>query len=125
MVEVPGLDLAKTGAAPITNIGTSLLPNAPIVLLDMNTGQRVPYWAELDTWNPDSATKALVIRPAQNFGEGHRIAVGLRNLKDAADHKLKAPRSFRLVRDHRHPSDPALAARKPDIDQVVNALKTT
>jgi hypothetical protein len=125
MVEIPGIDLAKTGAAPITNIGQSLLPNAPIVLLDMNTGQRVPYWAELDTWNPDPATKALVIRPAKNFGEGHRIAVGLRNLRDADGHKLKAPQSFGLVRDHKHPSDPALAARKPDIDQDVNALKTT
>ncbi len=123
IVPVPGIDLGKTGAAPITNIGQSLKANAPIVLLDMNTGQRVPYWAELDTWNPDPATKALVVRPARNFAEGHRIAVGLRNLKNAQGGPLTAPAAFVTVRDRKHPADPALAARKPDIDQVVGALK--
>jgi hypothetical protein len=123
IVQVPGIDLARTGVAPITNIGQSLQANAPVVLLDMNTGRRVPYWGELDTWNSDAATRALVIRPARNFLEGHRIAVGLRNLKDASGHRLPTPQSFRIVRDRKHPSDPALAARKPDIDQVVAALK--
>ncbi len=123
IVQVPGIDLVKTGAAPITNIGQSLQWNAPIVLLDMNTGRRVPYWAELDTWNPDPATKAVVIRPARNFIEGHRIAVGLRNLKNASGTQLPAPASFRIVRDTKRPADPALAARKADIDQVVGALK--
>ena len=61
---IPGLDLHATGAAPITDIARSLDANAPIVLLDTNTGERVPYWAELDTWDPNPATKALVIRPA-------------------------------------------------------------
>ena len=35
---IPGLDLHATGAAPITDIARSLDANAPIVLLDTNTG---------------------------------------------------------------------------------------
>src|SRR5213594_1403178 len=74
---------------PITDIGRSLVPDAPIVLLDTVTRQRVPYWAELDTWNPDAATKALVIRPARDFVEGHHYVVALRDLKDSTGHVLR------------------------------------
>ena len=38
IVRVPGIDLAQTGAAPITDIARSLDPDAPIVLLDTDTG---------------------------------------------------------------------------------------
>ncbi len=124
MVRVPGIDLAKTGAAPITDIARSLDADAPIVLLDTATGQRVPYWAELDTWNSDAATRALVIRPARDFVEGHRIVVGLRDLKNARGNKIKSPHGFRLLRGHRHIGDDALRARKPGIDRDIADLAT-
>src|SRR5256885_12285985 len=40
LAHVPGLDLVRTGAAPSTDIGRSLRPDAPIVLLDTRTGDR-------------------------------------------------------------------------------------
>ncbi len=46
---VPGLDLARSGAAPITDIGASLRPDQPIVLLDATTGERWPIFSELDS----------------------------------------------------------------------------
>ena len=69
------------GRSPTSRVRSP--PTLRLCLLDTNTGERVPYWAELDTWDPNPATKALVIRPARNFAEGHRIVVALRNLKDA------------------------------------------
>jgi hypothetical protein len=122
MVRVPNLDLARTGIAPITDIGRSLDPNAPVVLLDTNTGQRVPYWAEFDTWNPDATTRALVIRPARNYLEGHRIVVALRDLKNARGRVLRAPAGFERLRNHRHTADPLLRNRQADINQVLDDL---
>ncbi|MGI8754739.1 MAG: hypothetical protein ACR2MB_02550, partial [Acidimicrobiales bacterium] len=46
LVDLPGVDLGRSGAAPITDIGASLDSNAPIVLVDTSTGKRHPYWAE-------------------------------------------------------------------------------
>ncbi len=89
LAQAPHLDVKKSGIVDLTDIAGSLAPNAPIVLLDTTTGKRVPYWAELDTWNTDPNTRALVIRPAINFLEGHHIAVGLRNLKDADGNRLR------------------------------------
>lgn len=82
IVRVPGVDLARSGAAPITDIERSLAPDAPIVLIDTRTGERAPYFAELDARAPESR-RAILIRPARNLREGHRYLVLLRNLKRA------------------------------------------
>ncbi len=120
---IPGLDLHATGAAPITDIARSLDANAPFVLLDTNTGERVPYWAELDTWDPNPATKALVIRPARNFAEGHRIVVALRNLKDASGNVIPASPEFSVFRDHRPNMDATVFARRQSINRVFSDLE--
>ncbi|WP_228389879.1 hypothetical protein [Streptomyces smaragdinus] len=97
LAQVPGLDLARTGAAPLTDIGASLRRDAPIVVVDADTGERWPYWAETDANATDPARQALIIRPARNFLEGHRYVVALRNLKDAAGHPIPAGDAFRTV----------------------------
>lgn len=125
IVFVPGIDLAVTGAAPITDIARSLDRHAPIVLLDTVTHRRVPYWAEMDTWNGDPATQAVVIRPAADFTEGHRIVVALRDLKRSDGSTIPASAAFAALRDHLPINDPALRARRPAIDRVlVDAART-
>jgi hypothetical protein len=122
MVRAGGLDVAQSGIAPSSDIGASLDPEAPIVLLDAVTGERVPYWGELDTWNPNAATRALVVRPARNFREGHRILVALRNLKNAAGQTLPAPAGFAALRDDVPTANAALEARRPAIERVLDDL---
>ncbi|GAA3440589.1 hypothetical protein [Planomonospora venezuelensis] len=118
LAHLPGLDLAASGAAPVTDIGWSLRRDAPIVIVDTRTGERWPYWAELDANATDPARQALIIRPAKNFREGHRYAVALRHLKNAAGEELPPPGTFaRLLGDRLPPGDP-LAARR-------NALRRT
>src|SRR3712207_4723149 len=77
LTHVPGIDLARTGAAPQTDIARSLDADAPIVLVNTRTGARHPYWAELDS-NATGARQALIIRPARSFDESTRYVVGLR-----------------------------------------------
>ncbi|MET8912045.1 hypothetical protein [Micromonospora sp. NPDC004551] len=96
LVRVPGLDAAVTGIAPVTDIGRSLAPDAPIVLLNARTGQRTPYWAELDahaTGQPDR--QLLIIRPAVALSEGTRYVVGLRGMRDGTGATIPAPKAFR------------------------------
>jgi hypothetical protein len=123
MAFVPGVDLAASGAGRITDLGGSLAPDSPIVLLDTTTWERVPYWAELDTWNADPATRAVVIRPARNFGEGHRIVVALRNLKNSAGQTIPASPAFQVFRDHRPDMTPTVFARRQSIDRVFADLE--
>ena len=117
---VPGLDLhqtwgtadrASSGTAPntpgwfddrdqITDIELYRRADAPIVVLDADTGERHPFWSELDTH--DGATddrRALILRPAVSYREGHRYIVALRNLRDASGAVIPAGPAFAAYRD--------------------------
>jgi hypothetical protein len=48
VTHVPGLDLAVTGANNITDIEASLQADAPIFIIDAETGERHPIWIEID-----------------------------------------------------------------------------
>jgi hypothetical protein len=95
VTRVPGVDLAKTGAAPITDIGRSLRRDAPIVLLDTRTLHRHAYWAELDATTSDASRQALIVRPARNLREGVRYIVALRRMRDRSGRVIPAGPAFR------------------------------
>jgi hypothetical protein len=96
---VPGVDLTKTGVAPITDIGASLATDAPIVLLNTRTGARHPYFTELDA-NPTAGEQpVLITRPAVNFDEGTRYVVALRRMRDASGALIAPNPTFAARRD--------------------------
>jgi hypothetical protein len=83
LVHVPGLDPVASGIAPVTDIGRSLAPDSPILLINTRTGQRTPYWAELDAHATGPTDRQLlIIRPAVALSEATRYVVVLRNLRD-------------------------------------------
>ncbi len=120
---VEGLDLVKTGAVPITNIGAYTAKNAPIVVIDALTGERQMIWAELDS-NPDNEARTsglLMIHPARNLREGRRYIVALRNLKNSAGAAISAGAAFKSLRDGA-PSA-AVKARAGDYKSIFGSLK--
>ncbi|WP_406098026.1 hypothetical protein [Streptomyces sp. NBC_01013] len=123
IAQVPGLDLTSTGAAPLTDIGRSLDRDAPVVLLDTTTGQRWPYWAELDANATDPARRALLIHPARNFRDGHHYAVALRRLKDTAGRTIPAGAPFAAVAGERLPAHDPLRARQDQLHPSLAALR--
>ncbi|WNI32548.1 hypothetical protein [Streptomyces sp. ITFR-6] len=123
IAQVPGLDLAATGAAPLTDIGRSLDRDAPVVLLDTTTGERWPYWAELDANATEPARQALLIHPARNFHDGHHYAVALRRLKDATGRTIPAAAPFAAVAGRRLPAHDPLRARQDGLRPSLTALR--
>ncbi|MCW2776912.1 MAG: hypothetical protein JWN17_637 [Frankiales bacterium] len=109
LTSVPGLDLARTGVAPITDMGASLRKDAPVVLLDATTGRRAPYLGELDTNPTDGEQPLLIVRPATNLTEGHRYVVGLRGMKDAAGKAIAPDPEFVAERASAKADDPVFA----------------
>ena len=95
---VPGIDLKKTWGTDldqIQDLELSTGAKAPIAIIDAETGQRHPFWSELDT-HPDTTDdrRTLLIRPAINFEEGRRYIVALRNLKDASGNTIPRGEAF-------------------------------
>jgi hypothetical protein len=120
---VPNLDLTRTGAAPITDIGASLQPDQPIVLIDAETGQRWPIWSELDAQADPPDARMLVIRPARDLIEGHRYIVALRDLRDANGAPIRAERGFALYRDDIRTFSAPIEQRRLHFESIFDTLR--
>ena len=120
---VPGIDLAETGAPPITDIEQSLEADAPTMLIDADTGERMLQWTELDVQATDPNSRALIMRPAENLVDGHRYIVALRDLEDAAGQPIEASRAFRLYRDDLPTFAPQIEARRGHMDELFATLE--
>jgi len=120
---VPGLDLQRSGAAPITDIGASLRNDQPIILIDTDTGERWPLFSELDGQADPPDQRALIIRPARNLIEGHNYVVAIRGLRDAAGAPIETGRGFQLYRDRIPTFSAAIEARRPHLEGVFDTLR--
>jgi hypothetical protein len=97
LTHVPGLDLARSHVATLSDIGSSLARNSPVVLLDARTGQRWATWSELDVTDHDPATQFLIVHPARNLTEGDRFIVVLRHLKTGTNGTIPPGPAFASV----------------------------
>jgi hypothetical protein len=119
---VPGLDLRRSGAAPVTDIGRSLKRRQPIVVIDAKTGKRQPIWSELNSIPRKASKRTLNIHPAVAWREGRRYIVALRNLKRGNGRAIQARRAFRLFRDRLPGGGPAVRRRRAHMEDVFERL---
>ncbi|HYN36312.1 MAG TPA: hypothetical protein VEV82_04985, partial [Actinomycetota bacterium] len=78
----------------IADIGLYQEPDAPIVIINAETGERHPFWSELDLHRGATEEQVLILRPAVNFDEGGRYIVALRNLKRTDGTVIETPSAF-------------------------------
>lgn len=91
--------------AVLENPALSMRASSPIVLLDADTGARVPYYVELDEnahTLEEGADRTLIVRPLVNLLEGHRYIVAMRHLRDASGALIPAGPAFDALRDGYH-----------------------
>ena len=114
---VPGLDVEASGIAPSTDIGASLAEDSPIVVLDTTTGERIPYWAELDAQAPEG-DQVLIVHPASSLPEGHHFIVAMRDLLDADGNAIERTPAFQAALDQ----DPEPLERARTLREMLEAL---
>lgn len=97
----------------------SLAPSSPIVLYDLDRGERAPLFAEIDQNVGDVDQRALIIRPLARLHEHTHYAVAIRNTVKSADGSpLPVPPGFAALRDGQpfdHPRFAALAASAAEL----------
>ena len=125
VTRVPGLDNAdafrNTGAAPIDDPARSLEEDAPVQVIDAETGKPHLVWAEIDSNPADAADRNLIIRPAVHFREGARYIVVLRKLRDKDGKELEANRAFQVFRDRIVTTDAKVEERRGELERDVFA----
>ena len=127
LARVPGLDnpaaLAQTDAAPLNHIGRYAEPDAPVVVIDAETGERLPIWVEIDSnaTAPDS-TPARDPSGASTTSPGHRYIVAMRDLRRADGSTIDAPEGFRYYRDELPSDEAAINDRRDHFESIFEDL---
>ena len=133
IVKVPQVQTKQafdnTGFVPISNLRAYDDDNQPVVVINTETGERHPVWAEVDVnpLEPDAsgnvANSNIIIRPARNFDEGGHYIVALRNLRDASNAAVEPPLPFRVYRDRLITEQAAVESRRPHLEQLFSQLQ--
>jgi hypothetical protein len=116
VLQVPGIDLAQSDAPTVTNPQRSLEPDSPILVVDLETNELVPVFAELDANAEDPADQALIIRPLTNYREGATIGVVLRDLRDASGTLIATPLGSQVLLDAIVPAGESVPTGIPAVD---------
>lgn len=116
LVHLPELDATASRLPSWTDIGASLAPDATVLLIDVDTLQRVPLWAELDAHAANEADRLLAIRPAVALPEGHRFVVALRGMADGSGTPIEPSPVFRVYRDGLTTDLPAIEDRRDEME---------
>ena len=106
-------------------IARSLEDSSPTVILDMDTGERVAHFAELDANAADQPEQqALYLRPAARLRGGARYAVGIRtSLGAAGGGELARPPGFQAILDGRGAGHARLEAMRARTEEAIAALE--
>lgn len=134
LARIPEMDWRQTAAVPITDIEASYDPNAPILLIDAETGERQLIWSEIDANITKTTTEAqeaagedpgpaLIIRPAKNLEHGRRYIVALRYIRNEAGEILQPPPGFQVYRDNVASQLPQVNDRRAEFDQLFTELE--
>ena len=119
---LPGLDATASSLPAWTDIGASLADDATVVLIDTDTGERVPLWAEIDSRAVSDDDRLLTIRPAISLPEGHTFTVGLRGMVDGDGGAIEPSASFVVYRDNMITGIDAIESRRPEMEAGFTAL---
>lgn len=108
---------------PFDDIARSLAEDAPIVLLRASTGERWPYFAEIDATIAGDVPKTIFIRPMRRLAFGERYIVAIRGLPDVDGAPLEATPLFAALRDALPTDVPQLEQERGRYDEIFATLE--
>jgi hypothetical protein len=118
---LPGLSGEELGGEE--DIDQSLSESSPTIVLDVETGELVPHFAEIDVRPATTEERSAVIRPVVRLRDNARYIVALRNLTNGADEVIEASSEFAALRDDTPSEDESVEARRPLYDDIFERLE--
>lgn len=120
MVDMPGA--TATGLPTQHTIAESIAVTSPTILLDTETGQLVPHFAEIDM-NGEPGDRLLMIRPVVRPPDGHRFVVAVRKVVDDTNTPIPPTPVFKALRDKTPSDDPSVEPRRVLYEDIFTKLE--
>ncbi|NVB39252.1 hypothetical protein G6O69_15520 [Pseudenhygromyxa sp. WMMC2535] len=106
-------NVATTGLATWKDIDASLDPASPTVIINAETGEWVPHFAEVDVSLPADTDGSLMIRPVERLADNTRYIVAVRDVQNESGELIPASADFATLRDLTATDNAELEARRP------------
>ena len=120
VAEFPGA--TGEGLPSVLDLASSLDDAAPTIILDLETGERIAHWAELDRSKEFDESPSLLIHPAAPLRDGKRYVVAIRGLKDANGAPIEPSPAFKSLRDDEPSNHSSVEARRGLYEEIFGAL---
>lgn len=122
MTHLPGATV--TGLPTQDTIDLSLTDASPTVLIEAETGKRVPHFAELDMAADADEDRAFMIRPVVRLKDATRYIVAIRRVVDANGKRLSPTPAFKALRDgERLDTEPSVGRRREHYADIFGKLE--
>ena len=124
MTIFPNVDISAM--ATEDQIQRSMDPNAAALLFEVDGTSltQIPYFVELDSYEPDATRQTLFMRPAVILKPATQYIVAFRNLVDTTSAPIPASTAFAMLRDRMAGGEPTLAPRQARFDAMFSPLST-
>ena len=111
------------GLAGFDTIERSLSPTHPTQLIDLETGERVAHWVEIDARAESPEETLFYLRPATRLQANRAYGVALRGLRGVSGDAFVADAVFAALRDGTPTTSEQIEARRPDHEALFSTLE--
>lgn len=123
LFQSPTLDFDTTGITPVFDIGYSLDPESPTVLVDATNGEHQLHWAERDTYyGAPPELSPILVHVGKNLPNARRYVMAVRRAKDASSATIPPTRLFQIYRDAIPTYDPVVEDRRAKMEEIFAIL---
>jgi hypothetical protein len=106
------------------DLEASLSAQSPVQLFDLDAGERIPVWAELEQRGTTPVDRALILRPMRGIPFGHRVAAVITDALRHEDGSVPASSpAFAALRDGRPTDSDSVERRRPDFEALFEVLE--
>jgi len=112
-------DMSVEGVIGHEDLGAYSASDAKTVILDAETGERVPHFGELEVRVRDTDDSLFIMRPVVPLEHGRRYVVGIRGLVDNSGATLEPMPGFVDLRDAAETNDGDLERQRDHYDQDI------
>ena len=112
-----------TGRPTEDTLEASLAPGSPTVLLDTETGERVPHFAELDAGAFLAEQRSLLLHPVIRLKDAHRYVVAIRGVVDDTGKRLAPSPAFRALQAKTATKSASFEARRAHFEELFATLE--
>lgn len=113
-----------SGLADQYNISDSLDPDHETVLINLDTGERLPHWVEIDLRSQDDEPTFVYVRTVRGLDHAASYGVAYRNLVDATGNSIEGSDAFVSLRQGLSTDSPQIEAQRPQYETLFVALET-